>query len=751
MKFFKMTNKILASSLLMFALSCDDRYPSEAAAALETGSLELYHAFIHGPTANPIIVGELISDPDYATKIVVVARLLDSEGNGVNNKTLQFVADPDLTGNFDTNDPSTKYVPNFKQFGFSEDIGGNGYAYAVYTPTAALEKIETAASSGATIQVGYTSDIIDNVEFSVFSDKDQVWPYTMNITASSQIELGASSEYEVLLQNAYGHELSGVLLSIESANGSIECADTCYTDATGRINTTFESYSFSENVGPGLVNTSFYHPAVNDTVTVQKQIVIGTESAVGSCAYIEIPSSSPSEVVVKDGGGIESTDIKAEIYDNNGNLLTTPVTVNFRLEPVLSGTYLNAPGQTTVNVESVNGVATVSLNSGSEPGPVRIIATTNTIETSICDTLNDGLESISVPVIIASGAPYYIEAEYDPNSTEAIGGGFYQTECAAIVYDRWYNPVEDSTYVYWSINPLPPDTLIDAFVEGVSYTNNEGVLSATATPGVARSHIVYSTDAIGDIGQVRALTFGTNGDSVASFINEGQGDATLFFLPGQVTLLADASYWDFSLQGSPAQVQVSALVIDYYGNPVVDAPVSFGGTGVSSWYELGYETTGWTDEGVDGAGQGDGCFTWRDYGLDDNPETLDMGTFNESHDSFDTDGDEQWDAAEVSEFFNDWGLDNVEGTFDEGEGNGYWDGYSMINCEPVVKTDEDGYARIIVEFVQDICVLANIDDATNTCTYDDFTSSLSATLLIPEITTSDPLDILLVRSPAECP
>ena len=173
--------------------------------------------------------------------------------------------------------------------------------------------------------------------------------------------------------------------------------------------------------------------------------------------------------------------------------------------------------------------------------------------------LNDALESITVPVVIASGAPYYIEAEYDPNSTEAIGGGFYQTECAAIVYDRWYNPVEDSTYVYWNINPLPPDTLIDAFVEGVSYTNNEGVLSSTATPGVARSNIVYSTDAIGDIGQVRALTFGANGDSVASFINEGEGDATLFFLPGQVTLLSSASYWDFSLQGSPANIVISAL------------------------------------------------------------------------------------------------------------------------------------------------------------------------------------------------
>ena len=98
-----------------------------------------------------------------------------------------------------------------------------------------------------------------------------------------------------------------------------------------------------------------------------------------------------------------------------------------------------------------------------------------------------------------------------------------------------------------------------------SYTNNEGILSGTATSGVARSNIVYSTDAIGDIGQVRALTFGTNGDSVASYINEGQGDATLFFLPGQVSLLANATYWDFSLSGNPALIQVSALVIDFYG------------------------------------------------------------------------------------------------------------------------------------------------------------------------------------------
>ena len=155
------------------------------------------YVFVDGPTSNPpIIVGEVLSAPDSRTRIVVIARLLDSEGNGVNNKSLQFSASG-VSGSFDTTDPSTKYVPNFKEFGFP-DLGGNGYTYAMFTPDNGEERIETTAQSGAIITVKYTTEIIDNVEFSVFSSKDQVWPYTMNITASSQIELGESSDLSLI-------------------------------------------------------------------------------------------------------------------------------------------------------------------------------------------------------------------------------------------------------------------------------------------------------------------------------------------------------------------------------------------------------------------------------------------------------------------------------------------------------------------------------------------------------------------------
>ena len=737
---------ILAISLIVH-FSCDDRIPDDSATT-ESGSLSLVTRFIVGSTSNPVIVGEVLSNPQ--TSAVVIARLVDGDGEGVNGKSLIFSVSG-VSGSFDTNDPTTKYVPNFKEYGFP-DLGGNGYALARFTPDLNEKKIETTSSSGAIITVKYTNDIIDNVEFSVYDKQDLVWPYTINISADDQVELGGTTDFVVLLENAYGDELSGVNLVLESDEGSLLCADTCFTDDAGKINTVFEAYSFDGNVGPGTVNVKFYHPEIQDSVIVTQQIIVGSESAVGYCAYIEIPASNPSRIVVRDGGGIESTDIRAKVYDDNGNLITTPTTVNFTLEPVLNESYLNSPGQKSVYVQTVNGIATVSINSGIEPGPVRVIATTNTNETTVCDSSNDALESVAVPVIIASGAPYHIEAEYDPQATEAIGGGFYRTECAAIISDIWYNPVEDSTYIYWGIVPIPPDTVIDAFVEGVSFSNNEN-LNGESFSGVAFSQITYSTDAIGDIGRVRALTFGANGDTVSALINEDEGDATLFFMPGQVTLMSSFQYWDFTLPmaTTEAVVEITAIVIDFYGNPVANAPIAFGGIGVSVWGEVGYEV--YQDEGVNGLGAGDECFTWRDYGTDDNPETMDWGTWNDDHDAIDTTGDGNWDVREVSEPFDDFGMDGIDNTFDVGEGDGEWNGYHMIGCEAVVKTDEDGQARILATFPRELCIWQSTDDENGICTFEDFTATISATLLIPQMTASDPLDIQLVRSPTNvgCP
>ena len=125
MKIFKSFVNFSLLGMLLFSLSCDDRLPSEPGATIEKGSLELSYVFVNKTTSNPTIVGEVLSDPDAKTSIVVISRLLDEEGNGVNGKSLQFSAD--VSGTFDTSDPSTQYVSNFSEFGLP-NLGGDGYA-----------------------------------------------------------------------------------------------------------------------------------------------------------------------------------------------------------------------------------------------------------------------------------------------------------------------------------------------------------------------------------------------------------------------------------------------------------------------------------------------------------------------------------------------------------------------------------------------------------------------------------------------
>ena len=272
--------------------------------------------------------------------------------------------------------------------------------------------------------------------------------------------------------------------------------------------------------------------------------------------------------------------------------------------------------------------------------------------------LTDSGEVISAtatPVIIATGPPYYIEPDYNPQETEPIGGGFYLTEAAAIVYDRWYNPVADSTYVYWSMepNPLEADTVIDAFVQGVSFTGNEN-LNGDNYPGVAYTTITYSTDAIGALGLVTALTFGTDGDTIMARINEEEGEAIMFFVPGQLTLGTPTQYWDFSTMGLTAQIEVTATLIDYYGNAVSDADVMITATGAEAIY---------------------------------------------------------WPVAPI---VANQGI-----------------------------TNDDGQITFLVQYDQGICApIPNSDPQT----YEDFTSSIIAYLLIPTQITSDPLEILFVRT-----
>ncbi len=705
-----------------------------------------YYPISYDENNSTVIVGEDVEGT--AAYTMLVATVKDAAGtNPISGININFQA-------FSGNDLIGSIAPS------NGVSNANGQVVAIFADDGIYQdNTGTPNYEGVTVFAGWSDVANTSVSFNVYSG-DDIWPYNIIINSSTdviQLDNGLTqATITCRLLNNMGNPIINGQIGYQSSRGYIESAG--LTDSTGIDSVIFTDLGDPNDVGTSNIQATFYHPGFASELIADSLIVLIEDPSFQACAFMEIPASIPGNIVVRDGGGLEATSIRAEVYDDNGTLINTPTPVVFRMVPMVGDAYLETPGQTSATVYTVNGVATVSINSGSTPGPVRIEAT--------CDCDQDGvidLTVIDVPVVISSGAPYHIEAEYDPNATEAIGGGFYRTEVAAIVSDVWHNPVEDSTYVYWSIDPLAPDTIIDAFVEGVSFTNNTGI-SGGPQNGVAYSHIVYSTDAIGEIGRVRALTWGadstlnsTVGDSIFSYINEDEGDAALFFLPGEVSLLSDISYHDYTLP-TPSEyvdVEIAALVIDFYGNPVSGAPVAFGGIGMSEWKEVWYEL--YEDEGIEFPagtfGAGDSCFTWRDYGLDDDPETNDWGHFNNEHDAWDTTGNGEIDYSEISEVFYDFGLDGLEGTFDEGEGDGKWDGYAMINCEQVVNTDSDGYARIKARFLNSLCQWNSTDPETEYCTFDDFTAQITATLLIPQITSAAPIEIQLTRSQTQedCP
>ena len=642
MKFF---NIILITTGL-FIVSCDDRQPanSDENEATTSGAYKISvtaQSYGFDSNNNAVAVGEDIQGPLVTTYIIAV--LLDSLDQPQKDEMITFsakVSGSDI-GRFDTSTPKTN---------------NDGLAVVQFSDgnVAAFDNGTTPTYEGVEVTALYTkggTDFEASVRFGVFDTSAvELWPYQLNLsTNTNAIKLDdgiTKAELSARINSRqYGNPISNVELYFESTNGYLSELSKL-TDSTGNAEVEFSDTGDPNEIGVSTVSARYQHP-VFGLVIDSVQITIRDTSS-GIPAYIQIPSSHPGEIMVVGGGGSESTDICARVYDENGVLVQTPYLVTFTLGPYFpEGANLNNAGIID-SAYTANGEACVSLNSGAAPGPIRVTAVLMYDSVSISAT--------AIPVTIATGPPANIEAEYDPLNTMPVGGGYYQTEASAMVYDLWYNPVADSTYIYWTIDPIAPDTLIEAFVEGVSYTGNPN-LNGDSYSGLAFTTIIYSTDAIGDIGYVTALTFGADGDTVSVRINEEEGEATMTFVPGTLILSAATTYVDFTALGaSTVQLNITGTLQDYYGNPVNGAPIAMNAPGAANIY---------------------------------------------------------FPAVPI--------VNNV-GT-----------------------TNDDGVAVWVVEY--DIGICAWIVGSDDPAQYEDFTSSLTATLLIAQSITSDPLDILLVRTP----
>ena len=266
-------------------------------------------------------------------------------------------------------------------------------------------------------------------------------------------------------------------------------------DANGRAEAIF---NMGNDVGLATIIATAPQYNLADTIYIS---LYSTDAA-----YVEINQPFPNEIMLQGGGGLSSTEIEVEVKDGNGNLVSEPFSLRFEIQSnAPTGVFLNEQDEdwNVEWVESSNGIATVTLNSGDQPGsiPIRVelydsnlpidvneddceFFTNSTCPDSCgdCDEDDDGVSdnfelygiasAEDIPVTVLTGPPHSGEINFSYVDITPIGGGLYQVPLSVQLEDEWANPVSDSTNVYIWIEGHAPAFNMDYYNGGLYDTRD---------------------------------------------------------------------------------------------------------------------------------------------------------------------------------------------------------------------------------------------------------------------------------------
>lgn len=302
------------------------------------------------------------------------------------------------------------------------------------------------------------------------------------------------------------------------------------------------------------------------TAQIQANVEIqgGTQiSAITTVTFVSgTPNSieleaDPLEIEVAGGGGQQFSTLRATVRDANGNVIEAPTTVVFQLinePPPPAGCNINNRGQRD-STRTANGVAVVSLNSGTQVGGKLIRAYTWR------DSLRQDTVSTILPrVAVVAGPPFDLDIDVNDAGTD-VGGGSWVIEVSARIWDQYRNPVADRIPVIFSI------TEQNASITP-GYTGNDG-RNGSPTRGIAYADLVYhSLNTFNDI-EITATVQAPGGIITGSRIHK------LPLQQGELELNVDPANWMFSGENPQATIRVWAILKDGHQILINDAPILF--------------------------------------------------------------------------------------------------------------------------------------------------------------------------------
>jgi len=343
----------------------------------------------------------------------------------------------------------------------------------------------------------------------------------------------------------------GTMVTFETTLGSIDPNAT--TDDAGQAKVRLVP---GVAAGIALVTATVVTPAGPITGQTTVRFISGQPNS------IEL-TADPLLIQVVGTGGIETSTLRATVRDPNGNLMTaTPVTVVFELihePPQPEGCNINNRGQLDSSNTS-NGVAVVSLNSGTQIGGKLIRAYTwRDIETR-----QDTVQAVLSTVAVVSGPPYHLDIDVNDDGNDA-GGGTWFIEVSAKVWDIFRNPVADRIPVVFSVNPE-----IASINPG--YTGNVGQ-AGSSEPGLAYSNMYYHSSNTFD-----TLTISAEVQTAGGAIT-GEREHTLPMQEGHLDLYVDPANWMFPNGGEGhgplARIRTWVVLKDGHDILINNGPILF--------------------------------------------------------------------------------------------------------------------------------------------------------------------------------
>ncbi len=243
------------------------------------------------------------------------------------------------------------------------------------------------------------------------------------------------------------------------------------------------SVRFTPGLSAGAANIQA--SANNDTLKAVTVFMITSNELYS----LDFTQQSQINLNVANTGGLESAILRVKLRDINGNLIDSPQKIYFKIDnpnpPEGANINGHAPSD-SVEVTSSGGEAQVSINSGTESGIIRIKASWVSADGTRY------IYAIKTNIVIRSGPPITggitsFVSGFDTGVN--LGGGLWRVQCGAIVKDRYNNPVDWGTTVWFSIPNNADPIMCQVIAE--SYTGNINA-EGDSTAGVAYTYVIYN-------------------------------------------------------------------------------------------------------------------------------------------------------------------------------------------------------------------------------------------------------------------